>query len=44
MNQSRVVIKRPIVHYFISLGYILAPIVNILLPINIAPIILTNLT
>jgi len=38
MNQSRVVIKRPLVHYFISLGYILAPIVNILLLIFVARI------
>ena len=38
MNQSRVVIKRPLIHYFISLGYILAPIVNILLLIFVARI------
>lgn len=38
MSQTRVVIKRPLIHYFISLGYILAPIVNILLLIFVARI------
>ena len=38
MSQSRVVIKRPLIHYFISLGYILAPIINILLLIFVARI------
>ena len=38
MNQSRVVIKRPLIHYFISLGYILAPIINILLLVFVARI------
>ena len=38
MNRARVVIKRPLIHYFISLGYILAPIVNILLLIFVARI------
>jgi len=38
MNQTRVVIKRPLLHYFISLGYILAPIVNILLLLFVARI------
>jgi len=38
MTQSRVVIKRPLLHYFISLGYILAPIINILLLVFVARI------
>ena len=38
MNRARVVIKRPLIHYFISLGYILAPIINILLLIFVARI------
>jgi hypothetical protein len=43
MNRSRVVIKRPLIHYFISLGYILASIVNILLLVFIARLGLSDI-
>ena len=42
-NRARIVIKRPLIHYFISLGYVLAPIVNILLLIFIARIRLPDI-
>ena len=42
-NRARIVIKRPLIHYFISLGYILAPIINILLVILIARIRLSDI-
>ena len=38
MKRTHVIIKRPLIHYVISLGYILAPIVNILLLIFVARI------
>ena len=31
MQRVKIIIKRPTIHYIISLGYILAPLVNILL-------------
>jgi hypothetical protein len=40
---ARIVIKRPLIHYFISLGYILAPIVNVVLLIFIARIPLSDI-
>jgi Tfp pilus assembly protein PilZ len=40
MNRARVVIKRPLTHYVISLAYILAPLVNLLLLVVIARIAL----
>lgn len=43
MNRARIVIKRPLIHYVISLGYILAPIINILLLIFIARIRLADI-
>lgn len=43
MNRARIVIKRPLIHYLISLGYILAPIINILLLILIARIRLSDI-
>jgi len=38
MKRTHVIIKRPLIHYVISLGYILAPIVNIMLLIFAARI------
>lgn len=43
MNPSRIVIKRPLLHYLISLAYILAPIVNILLLVLVARIRLSDI-
>jgi hypothetical protein len=42
-NRARIVIKRPLIHYLISLGYILAPIVNIVLLMVIARIPLSDI-
>jgi len=43
VNRARIVIKRPLIHYLISLAYILAPIVNILLLILVARIQLPDI-
>mgnify|MGYP001168820001 CR=1 FL=1 len=43
MNRARIVIKRPLVHYLISLGYILAPIINIFLLVAVAGIRLPDI-
>jgi len=43
VNRARIVIKRPLLHYLISLAYILAPIVNILLLILVARIRLSDI-
>lgn len=43
MNKTRIIIKRPLIHYLISAAYILAPLVNILLLIFIGRIPLPDI-